>query len=96
MEQSRIFASKSVLVNCSLSEDFSGTEKWIEVVLKEMREASTVEIIEKVSIFNQDCADRIPLVLSSMRMEGKISYKVVSRKDGEAQNIVWYLKEKDE
>ncbi len=45
MEQSRIFASKSVLVNCSLSEDFSGTEKWIEVVLKEMREASTVEII---------------------------------------------------
>lgn len=78
------------------SEDFSGTEKWIEVVLKEMKEASTVEIIEKVSIFNQDCADRIPLVLSSMRMEGKISYKVVPRKDGEAQNIVWYLKEKEE
>ena len=78
------------------SEDFSGTEKWIEVVLKEMKEASTVEIIEKVSIFNQDCADRIPMVLSSMRMEGKILYNVVSTKDGARQNIVWYLKEKDE
>lgn len=78
------------------SEDFSGTEKWIEVVLKEMKEASTVEIIEKVSIFNQECADRIPMVLSSMRMEGKILYKVVSTKDGARQNIVWYLKEKDE
>ena len=61
-----------------------------------MKEASTVEIIEKVSIFNQDCADRIPMVLSSMRMEGKILYNVVSTKDGARQNIVWYLKEKDE
>ncbi|MFX0087651.1 MAG: hypothetical protein ACFFAU_18520 [Candidatus Hodarchaeota archaeon] len=77
------------------SEDFSGTEKWIEVVLKEMKEASTVEIIERVSIFNQDCADRIPMVLTSMRMEGKVLYKVVPTKDGKRQNIVWYLKEPD-
>ncbi len=77
------------------SEDFSGTEKWIEVVLKEMKEASTVEIIEKVSIFNQDCADRIPMVLTSMRMEGKVLYKVIPTKDGKRQNIVWYLKEPD-
>jgi hypothetical protein len=78
------------------SEDFSGTEKWIEVVLKDMIEASTVEIIEKVSIFNQDCADRIPMVLTTMRMEGKIFYKVVPTKDGKRQNIVWYLKETDD
>lgn len=77
------------------SEDFSGTEKWIEVVLKEMKEASTVEIIERVSIFNQDCADRIPMVLTSMRMEGKVLYKVVPTKDGKRQNIVWYLNEPD-
>ena len=78
------------------SEDFSGTEKWIEVVLKDMKEASTVEIIEKVSIFNQDCADKIPMVLTTMRMEGKVFYKVVPTKDGKRQNIVWYLKETNE
>ena len=79
-----------------MSEDFSGTEKWIEIVLKELKEATTAEIIERVSIFNQDCADRIPMVLSYMRMEWKVSYKVVKTKVGSRQNIVWSLISSDE
>ncbi|MHA2075620.1 MAG: hypothetical protein ACW97X_13455 [Candidatus Hodarchaeales archaeon] len=79
-----------------MTEDFSGTEKWIEIVLKELKEATTTKIIEKVSIFNQDCADRIPMVLSSMRMEGKVLYKIVQTNDGSRQNIVWFLKHSDE
>ncbi len=71
--------------------DTSGTEKWIEVVLRELHEASTVEIVNRVSIFNQDCADRIPMVLTQMRMEGKISYRVVQAKEGKRKNIVWRL-----
>ncbi len=71
--------------------ELSGTEKWIEIVLKDLVEATTVEIIERVSMFNQDCADRIPMVLTQMRMDGKISYKVVTAKSGERQNIVWRL-----
>ena len=72
-------------------EDFSGTEKWITVVLKDLGEASTFEIIERVSMFNQDCADRIPHVLTHMRMDNKVSYKIVPIKGGTGQNIVWYL-----
>lgn len=71
--------------------EFSGTEKWIEIVLKDLVEATTFEIIERVSMFNQDCADRIPMVLTQMRIDGKISYKVVRVKDGGRQNIVWRL-----
>ncbi len=71
--------------------EFSGTEKWIEIVLKDLVEATTFEIIERVSMFNQDCADRIPMVLTQMRMDGKISYKVVLVKDGGRRNIVWRL-----
>ncbi|MFX0122831.1 MAG: hypothetical protein ACFFAE_04280 [Candidatus Hodarchaeota archaeon] len=72
-------------------ENFSGTEKWIEIVLKDLGEATTVEIIERVSFFNQDCADRIPMVLTQMRVDGKVSYRVVPAKDGTRQNIVWQL-----
>ena len=69
----------------------SGTEKWIEVVLKELKTATTVEIVDRVSIFNQDCADRIPMVLTQMRMEGKVEYEIISTKDGKRKNIVWHL-----
>jgi len=69
----------------------SGTEKWIEVVLKELKKATTVEIVNRVSLFNQDCADRIPMVLTQMRMEGKIAYEVTPMKKGKPKNIVWYL-----
>lgn len=71
--------------------DFSGTEKWIEIVLRDLVKATTIEIIERVSIFNQDCADRIPMVLTQMRVDGKISYEVVTAEDGGRQNIVWWL-----
>ncbi|MFX0016087.1 MAG: hypothetical protein ACFFB2_13565 [Promethearchaeota archaeon] len=71
--------------------DLSGTEKWIELVLKELVEATTVEIIDRVSMFNQDCADRIPMVLTQMRIDGKVTYEVVSSPDGKRQNIVWRL-----
>ena len=71
--------------------DTSGTEKWIEVVLRELHEASTTEIIDRVSIFNQDCADRIPMVLTQMRIEGKISYRIVAIGEGKRKNIVWRL-----
>ncbi|MFX1285532.1 MAG: hypothetical protein ACFFB5_17975 [Promethearchaeota archaeon] len=71
--------------------DLSGTEKWIEIVLKDLGEATTIEIIERVSIFNQDCADRIPMVLTQMRIDGKISYEVVPAKGGERRNILWRL-----
>ncbi len=71
--------------------DTSGTEKWIEVVLRELHEASTKEIVDRVSMFNQDCADRIPMVLTQMRMEGKISYRVESMGIGKRKNIVWRL-----
>ncbi|MFX0050431.1 MAG: hypothetical protein ACFFAJ_00150 [Candidatus Hodarchaeota archaeon] len=74
-----------------IDSESSGTEKWIEIVLKELKSASTVEIIDRVSIFNQDCADRIPMVLTQMRMDGKITYKVVSSKNGEKKQIVWEL-----
>ncbi|UCE12754.1 MAG: hypothetical protein JSV04_11235 [Candidatus Heimdallarchaeota archaeon] len=74
----------------ALEEDTSGTEKWIEVVLKDLGEATTVEIIERVSMFNQDCADRIPMVLTQMRIEGKVSYRVAPTKEGR-QNIFWKL-----
>jgi hypothetical protein len=69
----------------------SGTEKWIVVILKDIKKASTAEIVERVSVFNQDCADRIPMVLAQMRMEGKVTYEVVSLEDGEGKNIVWSL-----
>ncbi len=71
--------------------DTSGTEKWIEVVLRELQEASTTEIVDRVSMFNQDCADRIPMVLTQMRVEGKVSYRVVTMVDGKRKNIVWRL-----
>ncbi|MHA2245200.1 MAG: hypothetical protein ACXADY_09535 [Candidatus Hodarchaeales archaeon] len=71
--------------------EFSDTEKWIKIVLKDLVEATTFEIIERVSMFNQDCVDRIPIVLTQMRIDGKISNKIVSDKDGERQNIVWQL-----
>ncbi len=73
--------------------DLSGTEKWIEIVLKDLGEATTLEIIEQVSVFNQDCADRIPMVLTQMRIDGKISYEVVPAEGGERRNIVWRLVE---
>lgn len=73
----------------------SGTEKWIEVVLKELQTATTVEIVNRVSLFNQDCADRIPFVLTQMRMEGKVSYKIGQTKEGEQKNIVWSLTKSD-
>lgn len=72
-------------------ENLSGTEKWIEIVLNDLGEASTIEIIERVSMFNQDCADRIPMVLTQMRVDGKVSYKVVPANDGTRQTIVWQL-----
>ncbi len=71
--------------------DTSGTEKWIVVVLLELHEATTAEIVDRVSIFNQDCADRIPMILTQMRMEGKISYSVVQSGDGKRKNIAWKL-----
>lgn len=74
-------------------ENLSGTEKWIEIVLEDLGEATTIEIIERVSMFNQDCADRIPMVLTQMRVEGKVAYKVVSNPSGERRNIVWQLTE---
>ncbi|MHA1978952.1 MAG: hypothetical protein ACW98I_18760 [Candidatus Hodarchaeales archaeon] len=73
----------------------SGTEKWIEVVLKELQKATTVEIVDRVSIFNQDCADRIPMVLTQMRMEGKVTYEVTPTKKGKRKNIVWSLTTSD-
>ena len=73
--------------------DLSGTEKWIEIVLKDLGEATTLEIIEQVSVLNQDCADRIPMVLTQMRIDGKISYEVVPAEGGERRNIVWRLVE---
>lgn len=72
-------------------ENLSGTEKWIEIVLNDLGEATTIEIIERVSMFNQDCADRIPMVLTQMRVEGKVTYKVVANQYGERRNIVWQL-----
>ena len=69
----------------------SGTEKWIKVVLKELQSATTAEIVNRVAIFNQDCADRIPMVLTQMRMEGKIIYEVLASKDQSGKNIVWKL-----
>ncbi|MHA1942111.1 MAG: hypothetical protein ACXAB2_04840 [Candidatus Hodarchaeales archaeon] len=69
----------------------SGTEKWIEVVLKELRSATTVEIVNRVSMFNQDCADRIPMVLTQMRMAGKVTYEVLENKDQSGKSIVWKL-----
>ncbi|UCG90752.1 MAG: hypothetical protein JSU57_03195 [Candidatus Heimdallarchaeota archaeon] len=73
--------------------DLSGTEKWIEIVLKDLGEATTAEIIERVSIFNQECADHIPMVLTQMRIDSKISYEVVPAEGGERRNIVWRLVE---
>ncbi|MHA2346965.1 MAG: hypothetical protein ACXACP_09625 [Candidatus Hodarchaeales archaeon] len=69
----------------------SGTEKWIEVVLKELQSATTVEIVNRVSMFNQDCADRIPMVLTQMRMAGKVTYEVLENKDQSGKSIVWKL-----
>ncbi len=71
--------------------DHFATEKWIEVVLKDLKEATTVEIIDEVNKYNQDCADRIPMALAHMRMEGRVTYDVVQSKEGERQNIVWKL-----
>jgi hypothetical protein len=75
-------------------ENLSGTEKWIEIVLQDLGEATTIEIIERVSMFNQDCADRIPMVLTQMRVDGKVTYKVVSNQEGNRRNIVWQLSQK--
>ncbi len=75
--------------------DTSGTEKWIEVILLELKKASTTEIVNRVGMFNQDCADRIPMILVQMRMEGKISYEVIARNEGEGKNIVWSLNQPD-
>ncbi|MHA2053030.1 MAG: hypothetical protein ACW99F_05460, partial [Candidatus Hodarchaeales archaeon] len=67
------------------------TDKWIEVVLKELQSATTVEIVNRVSMFNQDCADRIPMVLTQMRMAGKVTYEVLENKDQSGKSIVWKL-----
>jgi len=73
--------------------EFSGTEKWIEITLKEMKEASTEEIIRRVAVFNTDCSDNIPYVLTSMRLEGKVGYKIKDSNDACGKKIVWFLKE---
>ncbi len=74
-----------------VSEEYRGTEKWILTVLKENKEGTTAEIMDEVKIYNQDCADRIPMALTQMRMEGTVGYKVVAGKEGLRKNIVWYL-----
>lgn len=71
--------------------DTSGTEKWIEVVLKELKKATTNEIVEHVSIFNEDCADRIPMVLTQMRVAGKVTYNIEQSANGERKILVWEL-----
>ncbi|MHA1975157.1 MAG: hypothetical protein ACTSW1_19380 [Candidatus Hodarchaeales archaeon] len=73
--------------------EFSGTEKWIEIILKEVKEASTEEIINRVAIFNTDCSDNIPYVLSQMRMEGKVGYTIKDSENACGKKIVWFLKE---
>ena len=77
--------------NMISDDDMISGKKWIQIVLKELKEATTTEIIERVRTFNQDCADRIPMVLSQMRMEGKIISKVVAMKNGTRKNIIWQL-----
>lgn len=79
-----------------VTEEYRGTEKWILTVLADMNEGTTEEIMNEVKIYNQDCADRIPMALTQMRMEGKVSYKVVAGKDGERKNIVWFLTPKSD
>ncbi len=76
--------------------DTSGTEKWIEVVLKELKKATTNEIVERVSMFNEDCADRIPMVLTQMRVAGKVTYNIVQSENSERKELVWQLMTDDE
>jgi len=71
--------------------DTSGTEKWIEVVLKELKKATTNEIVERVSMFNEDCADRIPMVLTQMRVAGKVTYSIVQSESSGRKILVWQL-----
>jgi len=71
--------------------EFSGTEKWIELVLKEIKEATTEEIINRVAIFNTDCADNIPHVLTTMRLQGKVGYRIDKVKGEGVKRIIWFL-----
>ncbi|WP_455142332.1 hypothetical protein [Candidatus Hodarchaeum mangrovi] len=71
--------------------EFSGTEKWIELVLKELKEATTEEIINRVAIFNTDCADNIPHVLTTLRLQGKVGYRIDKVKEEGSKRIIWFL-----
>lgn len=74
-----------------MEEDYLGTEMWIKVVLKELKQATTQEIIDHVKIYNQECADRIPLALAQMRVSGKVSYQIIPTQDGIRKKLVWTL-----
>ncbi|MFW9778858.1 MAG: hypothetical protein ACFFE8_08390 [Candidatus Heimdallarchaeota archaeon] len=74
-----------------MEDDYLGTEMWIKVVLKDLGEATTQEIIDHVKIYNQECADRIPMALAQMRANGKAYYKIRASQDEKRKNMVWKL-----
>jgi DNA-binding TFAR19-related protein (PDSD5 family) len=74
-----------------MEDDYLGTEMWIKVVLKDLTQATTQEIIDRVKIYNQECADRIPMALAQMRANGKINYQIIQSQDGKRKNMVWEL-----
>lgn len=74
-----------------MEEEYLGTEMWIKVVLKELKQATTEEIIERVKIYNQECADRIPLALAQMRVSGEVHFQILPTQDGTRKKMVWML-----
>jgi hypothetical protein len=63
------------------------TKERVNLILKNLGEATTAEIIEEASKTAHDCKDRIPGVLVALEDEGKVVKKISKEKKA----IVWRL-----
>lgn len=64
----------------------------IRTMLVQYGELNTEQIIEKIRIFNEDCVDNVPLILSQMRVENEVEARV----DKELKSIFWKITQKND
>lgn len=68
-------------------EDLSDPEKAILIILEDLGEASTAEVVEEVADLPNNCKDKAPSILMTLE-----KYKLISKKiSKEKKAIVWYI-----
>jgi len=64
----------------------------IRTMLVQYGELNTEQIIDKIRIFNEDCVDNVPMILSQMRGENELEARV----DKVLKSIFWKVIQKNE